>query len=380
MMIVFFWVILALIIYTYFGYPVFLTLMALLERKQFKKSEITPTVSLIIAAYNEEKSIQQKIVNSLSLDYPKDKLEIIIASDCSSDKTEEITAKYRDQGVRLSVAQKRSGKTAGRNRVVPEARGEINLLSDATGMYEKDVIRKLVRNFADRQVGCVAGILRYINPTSSVVGSGEGLYWRYEVVLRKKESLLGNLTAVSGSIYAFRKELFRKIPEELADDLIMPLTVKKLGYFCVFEPEAVCTEEAAKEDSEEFSKRVRIANRNIMGLLYCASLLNIFKYGVFAVQLISHKVLRLLMPLMMIALFVINPLIMNRSEIFASVWAAQIFFYGAALLGFIIQKRFSKRNKVLCVPLFFCLTNLGILLGIFKFCRGQKKAIWEPVR
>ncbi len=380
MLIILFWTLICGIIYTYFGYPIFLSLIAKIWGKNLKKEDIFPGVSLIIAAYNEEKFIEQKINNSLALDYPKEKLEIIVSSDCSTDKTNEIVKRYASSNVRLFIAEKRFGKTAGRNMVIPEAKGEIVVLSDATGMYEKGALRKLVRNFSDPRVGGVGGILKYVNTSNSMVGSGEGLYWRYEVMLRKKESLLGNLLAVSGSIYAFRKKLYSKIPEELADDLIMPLTIKKSGYYAIFEPEAICIEETAKDDKEESAKRIRIANRNIMGLIYMRELFNFFKYGLFSLELFSHKVLRLLIPFFLLALF-ITTCALSKIAVFYFLFAIlQIIFYLAAVIGYVAQKKSKKINRLLYIPLFFCVTNLGVFLGIIKYLNGQKKAIWEPVR
>lgn len=380
MFIVIFWVCLLLILYTYLGYPALLVLMGKFVNRKFIKFEIFPNVSLIIAAYNEEKSIEKKIRNCLELNYPKEKMEIIVASDCSTDNTNEIVKRFEKENIRLIITQKRSGKTAGRNRVIPEAKGDIIVLTDATGIYHKDAVKKLVSNFADKRVGCVGGVLKYVNPTDSVVGSGEGLYWQYEVLIRKRESQLGNLTAVSGTIYAFRRDLFRNIPEELADDLIMPLVIKELGYYGLFEPEAVCIEEAAREDKEEFNKRVRIANRNILGLVYMRKLLNVFKYGMFSTQLFSHKILRLLMPILIALLFISNLFIISKSSLYAYFLYNQFVFYLLGTAGYVVQRFLNKRNKFCCVPLFFCLTNIGVFVGLIKFLKGQKKAIWEPVR
>lgn len=375
-----FFILFGLIVYTYFGYPVLLTAASLFLKIKIKKREIFPSVTMVIAAYNEEKHIARKIINSFSLDYPKDKLEIIVTSDCSTDRTNSIVESFSGQNVKLLVAQTRKGKTAGRNMAVPHAAGEIIVFSDATGLYKPDALKKLIRNFSDERVGCVGGMLKYENPSNSMVGSGEGLYWKYEVMLRKKESLLGNLTAVSGSIYAFRKKLYNNIPEELADDLIMPLMIKKSGYYVILEPDAICAEETTKEGREEASKRIRIANRNIMGLIFMKDLFNFIKYGFFSLELISHKVLRLLMPFLLILLFIVNQLLIFKRPFYALFALAQIIFYISAISGYLIQKKSGKKNRLLYIPLFFCLSNLSMFFGILKFLAGQKKAIWEPAR
>ena len=375
-----FFIVFGLIVYTYFGYPYLLTLVSLFFKIKIKKLEIYPSVSMVIAAYNEEKYIARKIANSLSLDYPKDKLEIIVTSDCSSDKTNSIVESFAGRNVKLLVSRTRKGKTAGRNMSVPHAKGEIIVFSDATGLYEPDALKKLIRNFNDERVGCVGGLLRYMNPSNSMVGSGEGLYWKYEVMIKEKESLLGNLTSVSGSIYAFRKKLYNHIPEELADDLIVPLMIKKSGYYVILEPEAVCAEETTKEGKEEASKRARIANRNIMGLIFMKELFNFFKYGFFSLELLSHKILRLLMPFLLISLFIVNQLLIFKSPFYALFALAQIAFYASAILGHLIQKRIRKRNRFLYISLFFCLSNLSVFFGVLRFLAGQKKTIWEPAR
>lgn len=374
-----FWFIIVLIFYTYFGYPLFLSFLTLFSKKQIDKSEIFPFVSLVIAAYNEEKVITKKIENSLSLDYPKDKLEIIVASDCSTDKTHQIVKDFADRGVKLYISKKRAGKTACRNEMIGQTRGEIVIFSDATGIYKKDVIKKLVRNFNDRRVGCVGGILRYINPKNSMVGAGEGLYWNYEVSIRKKESMLGNLMAVSGSIYAMRKKLYISPPKELADDLISPLMTKKQGYYCVYEPEAICMEETTTGTQDELSKRARIALRNIMGLHYMKTLFNPFKYGIFSFKLFSHKILRLAVPVLLILIAILNIVLLTESQLYLFLAMLQGMFYVFACIGYLLY-RVKKGHKLFYIPLYFCTTNLGILLGIINFLSGKNKMTWEPAR
>ncbi len=373
------WICLSFILYTYFGYPLFLKFMASARTIRFKYEDITPYVSFVIAAYNEEKSIEKKIQNTLELDYPEEKLEIIITSDGSTDRTDEIVRGYADRGVRLIRAEDRNGKTAGRNISLPEARGEIIIFSDATGIYEKNAIKELVRNFADERVGCAAGALKYVNASGSSVGTGEGLYWKYEVMLRKLESSLGNLTAVSGSIYAFRKKLYKPIPAELADDFMMPLQVKKSGYYAVYEPEAVCREETSSHNEEELSKRKRIAVRNIMGLIYMRSLLNPFRYGIFSLELFSHKILRLLVPLFLVFLYVLNIPLISRDSLYGTIFLLQNVFYLSSFIGNVLS-RHNIKIRIFYIAHYFFVTNFGILMGIIDFLKGKRKAVWNPVR
>ena len=375
----FFWFSVIGIFYTYFGYPLLLVMLTSLMSKAIKKAEITPSVSLVIAAYNEEKAIEEKIKNSLALDYPRDKLEIIVVSDGSTDKTNEIVQKFALQGVKLCIFSKRLGKTSCRNEAIKLTRGDILVFSDATGMYNKDVIKKLVRNFNDSRVGCVGGFLRYINPKNSMVGEGEGLYWRYEVMLRRKESRLGNLMAVSGAIYAIRKELYKFPPKELADDFISPLMVKKQGYYCVYETEAVCVEETVSKNKNEVSKRARIALRNIKGLFYMKTLFNFFKYGIFSLELFSHKILRLTVPVFLLFIVFANILLLNNAQIYKIIALMQVIFYSFALIGYILQ-RMQRKSRLFYIPFYFCVTNLGILFGIIRFLVGKEEMIWKPER
>lgn len=371
--------VLMLLFYTYFGYPLVLLLLSACARLRIKNDEIEPKVSLIIAAYNEEQVIAKKIENSLDLEYPKEKLEIIVVSDASDDSTDEIVKKYVDRGVILHRMEKRGGKISGHHSVVSKTKGEILIFSDATGLYKKDVVRKLVANFADKRVGCVGGILRYVDPKSSMLGAGEGLYWRYEMFLRKKESMLGKLPAVSGSIYAVRKELYVDFPSDLADDLIVPLTAQKKGYFVVYEQDAVCVEETISNKKQEFAKRSRIANQNIRGILYMKDMLNVFKYRLTAFILFSHKFLRLVVPVAMILLFILTVFLAGENSFLNVLLVLQLIFYLSALAGYILEK-IGQKNRILAISFYFCTTNIGLLFGVLKFILGKNEKIWQPYR
>ncbi|MBN2483732.1 MAG: glycosyltransferase family 2 protein [Candidatus Omnitrophica bacterium] len=371
-----FWLCAGIVFYAYFGYPLLLSVIAGRKSVSVKKNDITPSVTIIIAAYNEEKVIRKKIENSLSLEYPRDKLEIMVVSDGSTDSTDSIVGEYSE--VKLVKMEKRSGKVTGHKTAVRQAKGEIFVFSDATGMYEKDALRKLVRHFADEKVGCVGGMLEYVDPADSDLGGGEGLYWKYEVMVRKLESRLGSLVAVSGSIYAVRKELYFDFPEKLADDLIIPLCARKKGYHVIYEPQALCIEETVVHRSQELSKRARIANQNIRGILYMKEMFNIFVYPVTAFILFSHKLLRQLIPVFMIFLFLLNILLISRSFVYGIIFVLQDMLYAAAVAGFIFHK--DKKPKVIVVPYYFCTTNLGILLGLIKFTQKKEDATWEPER
>ncbi len=374
-----FWVLVAMLGYAYVGYPVLLCIIKTLRKVRVKQGAVTPQVSLIIAAYNEEIVIREKIKNTLLLDYPKEHLEIIVVSDCSTDNTDAIVKEYENQGVKLLRIPERGGKVAGHREAVKIAGGDILVFSDATGMYESDAVKKLVRNFADEKVGCVGGMLKYINSADSTLGSGEGLYWRYEVFLRKMESNLGSLAAVSGSIYAVRKGLYFDFPEKLADDLVIPLFSRQKGYYVVYEPEAVCVEETVTDNAQELAKRARIANQNIRGILYMKHMLNFFRYPVTSLVLFSHKLLRQLVPLILLILLGVNGLLSAFRYEYMFLFLCQICFYAAALAGYRLDRK-KQKNKLLFIPYYFCTTNVGILFGFLKLMRGRDERVWEPVR
>ena len=372
-----------LIIYTYFGYPFILFILAGLKRKERairgNKNKALPMVSLLIAARNEEAAIAKRIENAILLDYPREKLEIIVISDSSTDNTDKIVRQYRDKGIILHRSAKWLGKIAAYKSAMKKVRGEIIVFSDATSSYNKDTIKKLVHNFSDKNVGCVCGQLKYINPDNSMIGTGEGFYWKYEVGIRKKENLLGGLVAVTGTIYALRKELYFNFPNELADDLIIPGMVRKKGYKTVFEPEAICIEETTTERKEEFPKRVRITIQNIRGLFYMKELLNPFRYGIFSLELFSHKLLRMSAPLFLITAFISSVILAESSVVFRIFCILQAIFYLTAIIVAVLHGNLAK-NKTISIPFYFCISNLAVLTGIGKALLGEKRATWKTTR
>lgn len=368
----FFWLILALIILSYFGYPVILTLFTYLKRKPYKRERIEPNVTLLIPAHNEEDVMQEKIENSLSLDYPKDKFEILLILDECTDRTKEIAERYVNRSIKIIEQKPRRGKMAALNLAIPQAKGEILVFTDANSMYEKDAIRKLVRNFADERIGCVCGELKYISESS--VGEGENLYWKYEKFLKTKESQLQSLLVVNGSIYAIRKKLYEPIEETLADDFVNPMRIAKKGYGLVYEPEAITVEKAAESTKDEFNRKVRIISQGfkasfaICGTILTSGLLRIF-------QFIFHKFIRWLVLLFLIIIFVSNLFLLDH-WFYQAMLFGQIFFYLFALIGYLLQERRIK-IKIFNIPFYFCMINLASLVGLLKLLTGGIEATWE---
>lgn len=365
-MMVVFWTALVLIIYTYFGYPALWGLLAKWFCKEVKKEEIYPGVSIIITAYNEEKDISRKIESTLALDYPKDKYEIIVVSDGSEDKTNDIVKSFHDKGVELLALSERKGKTAAQNEAAKIAKGEILIFSDATTVFQKDTIKRMIYNFADTKVGGVGAELVYVNKNKTAVGEKAGLYWKYEKYLRNKESALTSLIGVSGCAYAMRKDLYENIVPSLISDFVIAQLIYSKGRRVIFEPGAIVYEDANSEIRDEFKMRVRVATRSLYGLWYMRKLLNPFKYGMYAIQLISHKLLRYLMPLFLALLFLTNVALLGQGFAYQMIFVFQLLFYASTIIG--------------GMPRYFCTMNLALLVAFINFLRGEKNILWDPLR
>ena len=340
---------------------------------------LQPHASLIISAYNEEKVLGEKIENSLSIEYPRDKFEIIVVSDASTDRTDAIAEGYASEGVVLKRMPTRGGKTTGLNAAVPLAKGEIIVFSDANALYEPDAVEKLVRNFADPAVGCVTGDSRYVKLATSYVGESEDTYWDYERSLKIKESHLGSMVGGDGAIFAIRKHLFQPLKTEDINDFVIPLQIVSMGHRCVFEPEAICYENTVVHFEEEFRRKVRVVNRSWNGLFRVKQLLNPFRYGWFSVQLISHKMLRWLTPFFLLLLLGASLGLAFTHWLYFGAMLSQVSFYALGILGLALT-RLQVRNRWLSLPWYFLLVNVASVVGIAKYIRGERINIWEPER
>lgn len=371
----------ALILWVYVGYPLFLLLITRLTPGQpVQRRAITPPVTLIISAYNEGRVIRKKIENSLALDYPRERLEVLVVSDGSDDDTDAIVGEYKDRGVRLLRMRERGGKTVGLNCAVPQAAGEIIIFSDANALYHPQVVRNLTRNFADPEVGCVTGESRYeIDENSADSTASENLYWRYELALKKMETQVGSLVGGDGAIYSIRKSLFRPLRPEDLSDFVNPLQIVAQGYRNVYEPEAISFEGGAESFEKEFRRKVRIVNRAWRGLWRVRQILNPLRFGFYTVQVISHKLLRWLIPVFMAGAFFANLFLLHYGIIHQVFFVLQLTFYVLAIIGW-LQSRRPAIAKVFYVPYYFCLVNYASLVGIISNYRGQKFAVWNTVR
>ena len=373
-----FWLTLGVIFYTYFGYPLFILFLSLFVNHKIKKGEIEPNVTVLITAYNEEKNIVEKLENTLSLDYPKEKLEIVVASDGSEDKTDQIVRQYSGRGVILHRVEGRVGKTETQNQTVKIAKGDIVIFSDATTKYKKDAIRKIVRNYEDHSIGAVSGRYEYVNPTGAPVGLGTILFWKYENSIKSRQTRIETVTGCCGCIYSVRRDLYEPLPRDIISDLVEPLKILGKGFRIAFEPEAVAYEETTETSKEEFGMRVRVISRGMYGLWYMRQLFNPFKYGFVSYQLFSHKVLRWIIPFLLPLLLLSNLLLIGH-PFYILTLVVQILFYVGAVGGHLLD-RMGKKAKLLALPLYYCVVNAASMAAFFRTIFGKKAIVWETVR
>lgn len=369
---------LAMLGFTYGGYPLLLVVLYWVTPRPIRHADVTPPVTVLITAYNEESSIAEKIRDTLELDYPRGRLEIIVASDGSTDRTDEIVRSFAAQGVRLNHVSGRRGKTAAQNATVPLARGEIVVFTDATTVLDHLALRRVVRSFADPRIGCVGGRLIYRNPQRSDIGKGGVSYWQFERWIKILESRINSLIGVSGCFYAIRKDLYEDVPPGLISDFVVALNTFEKGYRVVYEDEAISYEDTLSAAEREFRMRVRVAVRSYVALFIKRNLLNPLRHGLYAVQLISHKLLRYAAPLFMLQVIFANLFLLDR-PLYLGLFIAQCGFYGAGLAGHWFHKQ-GRRVRALALPYYFVLANTAALVALMRFLRGERMVTWEPIR
>jgi len=375
---VIFWLSAAALFYTYAGYPLLLALVSAVRPRRVRRGDFESTVSVIITAYNEERDLAAKLENTLALDYPPELFEIIVASDCSSDRTDDIVNEFAPRGVRLHRQPQRLGKTAAQNAAVAQARGDVILFSDATSLYQPDAVQALLPNFADPSVGCVAGRLIYVDPADSRIGRGARSYWSYETFLKKHESRACSLIGASGCLYAVRRTAYVPLYHEACSDFIIATKMVEQGLRAIYEPNAVCTELTNRRSDNELKMRVRIIAQTFNDLWRHAAMLNPFRSGFYAIQLFSHKVMRYLVPFFLMAIFVAS-LTLAGSVFFRILFAAQLAAYACAALAWVLDL-VGIRSRLLAFPQYFVLANIASLIALYKFLRGERYAHWEPIR
>ena len=373
-----------MLVYVYAGYPLLARLLGGLARRRVwsaEPGEHLPTITILIAAYNETAHIEVTVRNKLEQDYPADKLDIIVISDESDDGTDAIVQSIDDPRVRLIRQVPRAGKTSALNLAMPEATGEVIVFSDANSLYAPDTIKNLVAPLADPKVGYVTGRMVYKAPDGSLTGEGCSAYMRYENNLRAWETDLGSIVGVDGGVDAMRREIYRPMNADQLPDFVQPLTVREQGYRVVYEPRALLYEDALAEVDDEFRMRVRVSLRAFHALKDKAALLNPFTFGLFAWQLWSHKVLRYLAFLFMAGALVSNVILILQPG-YSATWnlllLGQTFFYGLARYGQTMNSHGQQPPRLVGLIYYLCVLNLASARAFWQFLQGRKQVTWKP--
>lgn len=371
-----------LILHVYIGYPVILWFLSkVLKGKPVNRSsEFEPNVTLMISCYNEIEVVADKIKNSLSLDYPKSKLNIIVISDGSDDGTDEVAKSFADEGVSLIRQEGRLGKTSAINLAMKNCETEIVVFSDANAMYQPDALRKLVRNFNDEAVGYVVGAALYTDGTESSAAASEDIYWKYEIALKTMESNLHSVVGGDGAIYAIRKDLYIPLDQKDINDFVNPLQIIEQGFRGVFDKEAVCLEETAGDFSKEYKRKQRIVNRSFRGLMKVKGVLNPFKFGFYSFEIISHKLLRWLQPVFILT-FALGSVVLGLfgDELFKYVSMIGFVFLWLAQIGYLKSKQ-KHISKLFFIPYYFVMVNYYSLLGVMTAISGNIQVTWSTPR
>ena len=375
-----FWVSVAGLAYTFIGYAALVCVGARLRPRPIRRANVEPDLSVVIAVHNEAAIIGARIENCLALDYPADHLEIVIASDGSTDATVEVARRYErppDPGpaVRVVAYPWRRGKPSILNDTVPHCRGEVIVLGDARQRYDADAVRRLAENFADPTVGSASGELSLLNEAGVAVGEGVGAYWRYEKLLRRAESALDSTIGATGAIYAIRRRLFEPIPADtLLDDVVIPVRIARRGFRVVFDARARAWDRAATTARQEYIRKVRtIGGVAQLFTRECWLLLPTHRLWL---QVVSHKGLRLLAPFLMAAALGTCAMLAPRSPLYAAVFTAQVAFYGAAILGGLLRGGRGRMARLLAVPYAFCLLNGTTVVALTRFATGRHTVQW----
>ena len=377
-----FWSCAAIVAWTFVGYPLVVGLRALLLPRPIRGAAAEPSVSLIICAFDEAASIGRRLENALELDYPRELLEILVASEGSTDGTQEIATGFAGRGVRLLDLPRR-GKIPTLNAAVEAARHDILVFSDANSEYDRDALRELVWPLADPEVGAVAGDQRY-RPKQGSRGDGsegERAYWSFDRVLKRLQSRSGSVTSATGAIHAIRRELFSPVPTSVTDDFWVSTGALAEGRRLVFAPGAIAWEEVAASSGAEFERKVRVMTRGLRAVWLRRALLNPFRSGFYALQLFTHKVLRRLVALPVVAMTLASAFLLREDLglLYGGVLASGLLLASAAALAAILGPR-AARWKVLVIPHYFVMVNLAALRACYDLLRGRRIDSWVPAR
>ncbi len=376
-----------IILYTYIGYGLLLYALIRLLRwvrggKKVSNEPFTPSLTLIVAAYNEAYIIEEKILNTLALTYPADKLRFIFITDGSTDATAEIIARYPQ--IELMHKEGRTGKIVAVHRAMQEVVSDIVVFTDANTMINQAALLNISRHYRDEKVGAVAGEKRVKIDASADATAGEGFYWKYESALKKWDSELYSVVGAAGELFSIRSSLYEAVnPDTILDDFMISMNIALKGYRIVYEPEAFATETASANTGEELKRKIRISAGGFQSLLRLKKLFLFFPYPVISFEFISHRVLRwAVTPYLMILAFILNLLLVfrdNCAQYLVALFAAQLCFYTASILGWLFEKRRLK-IKLFFIPYYFCLMNYAVIAGMIRFVFTEQSVLWEKAK
>jgi cellulose synthase/poly-beta-1,6-N-acetylglucosamine synthase-like glycosyltransferase len=379
-----FWIFLGIVVYTYLGYTLVLFLLAGIHRLFSKKPSgkemnFEPAVTLFIPAYNEDEFIDRKMQNIRSLDYPPDKLNIIWITDGSTDASREYLARY--DGISVFHEAERRGKIHAMNRGILHTTTSYVIFTDANTMMNSRALREMVQFFSDSRVGCVAGEKRI---SEAHVGAGEGLYWKYESLIKMLESETGSAVGAVGELFAIRRDLFEPVSEDtLLDDFTISLQIASKGYLVKYAPEAWGVETASISVTEEMKRKVRIATGGMQTLFRMTSLLNPFRHGLLSFKYISHKVLRwTLVPFCFPLVFILNAAILfqpGRPDFYLVFFVLQCIYYLLVIAGAVLHN-VRLRLKTIFAPYYLLVMNYAVVVGIWHFITGKYSVNWQKAR
>ena len=370
-----FWAALGVVVYVYAGYPILIAVLARLRPRSVQKGPELPTVSFIVAAYNEQDAIADKLRNTLAIDYPPEKLEIIVASDGSTDRTDEIVRTEFADRVKLVHVSGRVGKTITQNRAVETATGEILAFSDATTVYRPACLRALVANFSDPTVGSVTGSVIY-GETQATVDQGRALYWNYESLLRRSESRFHSVLGNAGCCYALRRKLYTPLAGDMISDVAQAVRCVQQGYRAIVEDDAIVFEPPeSRTISSELRRRARVITRGLRVKWMLRDFFNPLRHPWFTLQVLSHRVLRWAVPLFLIIAFVANLCLLSQ-PLYRWLFLGQAGLYALAGVAFALEQR-NIRLPGFTIPLYFCVVNVAPLMAFRNLLRGERAVTWE---
>jgi len=383
-MIIAFWISLFIILYTFIGYGFVLFLLIKIKRLFYTPASFDanlefPSVTILVAAYNEEDIVDAKVENTLRLDYPQEKKQIIFVTDGSTDSTTEKLNRFND--VLVLHEDSRAGKMAAIKRAMPFVEGEILIFTDANTFLNDEAIKELVKHYRNDKVGAVAGEKRiFVDQTADASSAGEGFYWKYESLLKKWDYELYSNVGAAGELFSIRTRLYENVESDtIIDDHMIAMRIAEKRYIIAYEPKAYAMETASANTAEELKRKIRIAAGGIQSIFRLKKAANPFNNPVFTFQYISHRVLRwTITPFLLIALFVVNGLIVYHydSLFYKTIFILQILFYTLSILGYIFESK-NIRIKALFVPYYFCLMNYAVIAGIIRYFKKSQSAAWE---